>query len=156
MRIWCLCQSRNGLDGNWQLPPILDRSSCFHGSILSLWMIGHLEVVSVYSRHDMNDKILPVPRSRSTVLWQQFSAKPALEHTLINRLSSGRFANFGSYSRSKSSYTVSSVRCGVVVVDKSVGTSMVSDLSSTPSLPVLAEQSEILEASSSHISATAP
>ena len=82
--------------------------------------------------------------------------KPALEQSLNNLISSGRFANFRSYSRSKSPCAVSLVRGGLVVVDKSAGITMVSDLSSAVGLPVLSEQSEIFEASSSHISATAP
>ena len=82
--------------------------------------------------------------------------KPASEHNLINRRSSGRFANLRFCSRSRFPRACSQVRSGLVVVDKSVGATMVSGLSFATSLTVLAEQSEIREASSSHISATDP
>ena len=55
--------------------------------------------------------------------------KSASEHNLINRRSSGRFAKFRLYSRRKSHRACSLVRSGLVVVDKSVGATMVSDLS---------------------------
>ena len=45
---------------------MLDRSSCFHGYILLLWIIRHLEVMCIL---DMNrdNPILPVPLR----LWSQ-------------------------------------------------------------------------------------
>ena len=48
--------------------------------------------------------------------------KPALEHSLINSISSGRFAHFRSYSRSKFPCTFSLIRSGLVVVDNSTTT----------------------------------
>ena len=79
------------------------RSSCFHGSILSLWIIGHLEVMCTL---DMIHPILPVSHrlgSRNTVLQQQSSwYLHRSTHSLFNRRSSERFANFRSNFRSKS------------------------------------------------------
>ena len=41
---WSWSRFRSGLDGNWLLPPRLDRPACFHGTILSLWIMSCLEV----------------------------------------------------------------------------------------------------------------
>ena len=77
--------------------------------------------------------------------------KPASEHNLINRRSSGRFANFRLYSRSRFPRACPLVRSGLVVVDKSVSETMISGLSFATCLSMLAEQPEILEASLSHV-----
>ena len=61
VRIWLWSRSRNGLGGNWLLPPILDRSSCFHGSILLLWIIGE-----VMCTLDTSHPILPVPHRQGS------------------------------------------------------------------------------------------
>ena len=64
---------------------------------------------------------------------------PALEHSLINWKWSGRFANFRLSSCSKFPCRVSLVRGVSFVVDKSVGITTVSELSSATSLLVLSK-----------------
>ena len=78
---WSWSRLREGLGGNWLQPPILDRSSCFHGSILLLWIIGHLEVMCFLDMNQDNP-ILSTPLSATVFM------KPASEHRLINRRSS--------------------------------------------------------------------
>ena len=66
---------RNGLDGNWLLRPKLDRSSCSHGSILSLWIMCSLEVKKTLDMSVLSP-ICPVPHRRgswNTVLSPQSS-----------------------------------------------------------------------------------
>ena len=110
---------------------------------------------NVYSRHESN-----FASSASSVVTKILSSNDSLHETCMHkriiRRSSGRFVNLCLYSRSKFHSDWSLVRSGFVVVDKSVGATMVSGLSSATSFTVFAEQSEIREANSSHISATAP
>ena len=70
---WSWSRLRNGLDDNWRLHAELHRSLCFHGSILSLGMIYHFEVMCTL---DMNLSVCQVQChqvSWNTVLFQQSS-----------------------------------------------------------------------------------
>ena len=51
IKSWSWSRLRNGLDDKWPLHPELDRSLCFHESILSLGMTYHFEVMCAL---DMN------------------------------------------------------------------------------------------------------
>ena len=109
----------------------------------------------MYSRHEPGQSNFASSASSMVTKYRPQATvfmKPASEHNLIIR---GSSANLRLYSRSRFR-TWSLVRSGLIVVDKSVGATMVSGLSFATGLTVLAEQSEIRETSSSHISATAP
>ena len=69
---------RNSLRGNWLLPPMLDRSSCFHGSILLLWISCHLKIMCILDINQYNP-ILPVPLCGHKVL----SSNDSLHETCI-------------------------------------------------------------------------
>ena len=113
----------------------------------------------VYSRHEPGRSNFASSASsvvtkycpRTTVFM-----KPAPEHTLIIRRSSGRFSNLCLYSRSRFLHARSLVRSGLVVVDKSVGETIVSGLTSATGFTVLTGLSDVREANLSHRSATAP
>ena len=113
----------------------LDDSSCFPGSILLLRLIGHLqERCTLDMSHPIWVSSVSSSVSKSCPLATVFM-KSASRHSLINRILSGRFENFRSYSRNKSPCSDSLVRSVLNVVDKSVGTSMSSDLSSATGRP---------------------
>ena len=58
--------------------PVLDRSSCFRGSILSLEMFDHFEA-------DMILSVCQVDRHQASCLFSTVFARPASEQSLINR-----------------------------------------------------------------------
>ena len=141
---WSWSRFRSGLDGNWLLPPRLDRSSCFHGSILSLWMM-RLSRVKVYSLHEPSN--LSSSASSRVVKYCPF-------RHILRDLEDFRILV---HNRAASFFcTLSLVRSVLFVVDNSVGITMVSELFWATGFPVLSEQPESLQASSSHIFATAP
>ena len=114
---------------------------------------------SVYSRHDPGQSNFVSSVSYrisqycpSVIVFM----KSVLEHSLINLISSGGFANFRLDSNRKFPCSVSLVRSLLIVVDNPVDTNMVSDLIAASDLLVLSEQSEILEMSSSRMSVTVP
>ena len=85
---------RNVLDDEWRPPPKLDRFSCSHESILSIWIMGRFE--EEYTL-DMSLPIFPVPHRRgswNTVTSPRSSWYVHWSIVLVNWRWSERFANF--------------------------------------------------------------
>ena len=94
-----------------------------HGSTFWFWIIRHFEVMCTL---DMNQDNTILPGYASSVVTKYCPratvfTKPASGHNLINRRSSGSFANFRLYSRNRFLRACPLVGSRLVVVDKSVG-----------------------------------